>query len=130
MQFIRRAIAGSPIETVLRRSGLGPLVLRWHECRVVSRGVQEVHAFGDRLRLLARSKAELTRVEMTRGDDPFARPGRSPTVIKIDVEGAEIAVLRGLPETLARLLREYGFVPIWTRPRGTEIHMRWCRSGA
>lgn len=69
VQHIRQLLAGSAVETVLRRLGLGRPLLAWHERRVLPRGRVRVHAYGFQLEFLARSRTELTRVEMVGRDE-------------------------------------------------------------
>jgi FkbM family methyltransferase len=91
-----------------------------------------------------------TSIEIVQGDKFFARESLPlPNAVKIDVEGFEYAVLRGLcgtlasqacrlicmevhpevlppgvsPETITNLLRSFGFVEFTTEQRATEIHV-------
>ena len=89
-------------------------------------------------------------IRAMRGDDLRADMGLPiPRAVKIDVEGAEFGVLSGLKKTLSSplcellclemhprfvpaqvstemvlsLVHSFGFNPVETRPRGTEIHL-------
>jgi len=64
IQRLRQTLAGSRLETGLRRLGLGRPLLALYERRLLARGRQRVSAFGFQLEFLARTKAELTRVDM------------------------------------------------------------------
>jgi len=117
----------------------------------------EIPMYGERgtATLMARAAAihpstELHIVRAMRGDDLRVEAQLPiPKAVKIDVEGAEWGVLRGLKETLSSplcellcleihprfvpshistdmvlaLVRSFGFKRIETLPRGTEIHL-------
>lgn len=94
-------------------------------------------------------------ITFLRGDAVAVDLGLAPTVMKIDVEGAELSVLRGVSEILRRsLLREvfvgvhpsllqllveseetvtaymgaHGFTSAWYQKRGSEVHCRFVRA--
>jgi len=70
IQRLRQTLAGSRLETGLRRLGLGRPLLALYERRLLARGRQRVSAFGFQLEFLARTKAELTRVDMAGHHEP------------------------------------------------------------
>jgi FkbM family methyltransferase len=101
-----------------------------------------------------RGLAAETEVELARADD-LARTLGAPKVVKIDVEGAELGVLRGMqgllearavrelfleihPQALAaggadehalrRFLSERGYVAAWQKRRGDEWHEHYRHS--
>lgn len=123
----------------------------------LSDGAGEIEMFGQRgtatmvWRAAARHKAEVTAIVQTvRGDDLRLAEGLPiPKAVKIDVEGAEFAVLTGLRETLSSrdcellcceihppflpvevspqmvlsLVGTFGFNLLGTQARGSEIHL-------
>lgn len=93
-------------------------------------------------------------IRVERGDDVARRLGRCPSVMKIDVEGAEMDVLLGMDELLTasavrelfievhptiltaaghheaeivHLLESRGLREVWCDPRGTQTHRHFQR---
>lgn len=108
----------------------------------------------DRLAEPGGGGVQMIPVPIRRGDDLAREQGLYPNVMKIDVEGAELAVLRGFTvalgkqglrsvfveihpdllrpqgydeETLVTFMREQGMRCAWRAPRGTEIHHQFVR---
>lgn len=103
----------------------------------------------------ARRVASLT-VQVERADDVARRLDLHPSIVKIDVEGAEMHVLLGMQHLLRgtvrdlfvevhpRLLKEAGhdeddlinwlesrgFRRVWSGPRGSETHQHFRRAGS
>jgi len=98
---------------------------------------------------------EAIRVPIQRGDDVARETQSPPSVMKVDVEGAELRVMRGFAGQLAQgLLREvfievhpalmavhgdreqdlltwmaeHGYRSAWCRPRGREVHHQFVRA--
>ena len=69
IQRLRRRLAGSPLERALRALGVGRPLLALYERRALAQGRRQVSAFGFKLELLARTKSELTRVDMVGRDE-------------------------------------------------------------
>lgn len=98
-------------------------------------------------------RARHVRIQVERGDDFARRLGIRPSVVKIDVEGAEMDVLFGMEQLLRGSVRELfveihpgllriahrsedelvrwldsrGFRPTWRQPRQSEIHAHFRR---
>jgi len=98
--------------------------------------------------------AETIRVPLQRGDDLARETQTSPDVMKVDVEGAELRVMRGFARQLAQgrprevfievhpalmaahgdaepdlldWMAEHGYRSRWSRPRGGEVHHHFTR---
>jgi FkbM family methyltransferase len=99
--------------------------------------------------LFARPGSQRIRIPIDTADQVVARLGCAPTMVKIDVEGAELLVLKGMsrllqlgsvrdlfievhcsaleasghsPTNVRELLSELGYVPVRSSPRGGELH--------
>lgn len=108
----------------------------------------------DRLTRQGAAGTGMIRVPIRRGDDLARETQLYPNVMKIDVEGAEFAVLRGFfgamgmedlrdlfvelhpgmlrpqghsEEGIASFMRDQGFRSAWRAPRGTEVHLHFVR---
>lgn len=68
-QSLRQRLAGTHLEGLLRRAGLGALALRWYERRQLARGQQRITAFGLTMTFRTRSRSELTRIDLLGRDE-------------------------------------------------------------
>jgi FkbM family methyltransferase len=98
---------------------------------------------------------ERIEIQIRRGDEFIAEHDAAPDVVKIDVEGAEMEVLRGMTQALAQrsvrdwflevhpdrlessgssvdeifaLFDDAGYSRVWESPRGTEFHCHFTRA--
>lgn len=107
--------------------------------------------------LSARPGSQQISIQIDTADQVVARLGCAPTMIKIDVEGAELLVLKGMsrvlqsrsvrdlfvevhcsaleasghsPNSIRELLGDLGYVPVRSSPRGGELHEHYQRREA
>jgi FkbM family methyltransferase len=69
LQMLRRRLAGTQAEALLRSTGLGPWILGRHEARVLAKRVQSVRALGELMRFRANSRMAITRIDMFGRDE-------------------------------------------------------------